>query len=375
MKKTSYTLAAAAMALIAVVVLAACKQKKSEFKVPHIPSIFGDNLSKVFAFDEDNILLAGSFGYVGTTTKGSQIRHENSKKDLWEVQKTGLVDELICDASFPDPQNGWAVGIVGTIIHTADGGKTWERQQSGTQKHLFTVHFPDKNNGWAAGDVMTLIHTSDGGKTWEPQAVQEMGDENVFASEVIYNGIFFHDANEGWLVGEFGAIYRTTDGGQKWEYHPCPALTPEVSEDEWEMPKLTLYDVYFTDRKRGFILGVDGTLLKTENGGEEWKKMESATKNSLYSISVVGDKCWAVGARGAYIISGDGGNTWTSKKGAIHTKGWLTSVDFVNDKVGWVVGKSGAVFKTTDGGETWEWLSGVSYDWPEFKPPKELVGE
>lgn len=352
----------------------ACK-KKSEFKVPHIPSIYGNNLSKVIAFDEDNILLVGIFGYVAKTTKGSQIRFENSKKHFWEVQETGFKEALLCDASFPDSQHGWAVGITGIIIHTADGGKTWEKQESGTENHLFTVYFADTQNGWAAGDLMTLIHTSDGGKTWEPQEVEEILEENIFASEVIYNGLYFHDAYEGWMVGEFGTIYHTTDGGKNWKHQSCDLLQPDVGEDAWEMPKLTIYDIYFTDRNRGFILGVDGTLLKTEDGGKEWKKVNSATELSLYSISVVGDMCWAVGNRGTYIKSTDGGETWTSKDGAIHTKGWLTSVTFVDEKTGWVVGKSGAVFKTVDGGESWDWLSGVSYDWPEFKPPKALVGE
>jgi photosystem II stability/assembly factor-like uncharacterized protein len=352
-----------------------CKQKKSTFTFPHIPAIVSENLTTVVAFDEDNILLAGDYNYLSTTGQGSQICHENSKQGFWTVQHTGLNGELICDVVFPDRQNGWAVGILGAIIHTTDGGKTWERQNSGTGKHLFSVSFPDKNNGWVAGDVMTLIHTSDGGKTWEPQTVQQSTDENVFASEVIFNGVYFLDAQEGWLVGEFGSVYHTTDGGRNWQIRTIEALQPKVDEDEWELPKLTLFDVRFFDRQRGFILGVDGTMLKTDDGGREWKKVDSAAVNSLFSIAAIGDTCWAVGDRGVYIVSTDGGNTWTNNEHAIHTKGWLTSVAFVNDNVGWVVGKSGAVFKTIDGGKTFEWLSGVSYDWPEFKPPKELVGE
>lgn len=366
------------MAIIAALIAAplGCKQKKSTFVVPHIPAIVSENLTKVVAFDEDNILLAGDYNYLSTTSQGSQIRHENSKKDFWTVQNTGLEKgELICDVVFTDRQNGWAVGILGTIIHTTDGGKTWERQNSGTTKHLFTVSFPDKNNGWAAGDVMTLIHTSDGGKTWEPQTAEQSTDENVFASEVIFNGVYFLDANEGWLVGEFGSVYHTTDGGKNWQIRTIEALKPEVGENEWELPKLTLFDVRFFDRQRGFILGVDGTMLKTDDGGKEWRKIDSASTNSLFAIAAIGDTCWAVGDRGMYIMSTDGGNTWTNNEDAIHTKGWLTSVAFVNENVGWVVGKAGAVFKTIDGGKTFEWLSGVSYDWPEFKPPKELVGE
>jgi photosystem II stability/assembly factor-like uncharacterized protein len=141
------------------------------------------------------------------------------------------------------------------------------------------------------------------------------------------------------------------------------------------MPRLTLYDAYFIDRDNGFILGVDGTMIRTEDGGTEWKLIDTPTKQSLYSIVCVDDNCWTVGQRGAYLKSTDRGHTWVSKGGTIHTKGWLTSVSFPDKNNGWVVGKAGAVFNTRDGGETWDWLSGISYDWPEFKPPKELVGE
>ena len=355
--------------------LIACKRGKSEFKVPHIPSITGNNINKIITFNQDNIILVGAFGYVAHTTKGSQIHFKNSKKDFWKVQETGLEEELLCDAIFPDSNHGWAVGIVGTIIHTSDGGKTWVRQESGTKNHLFGVSFADCKNGWAVGSMETIIHTSDGGKTWGKQEVEENPEKGIFAPDIHYNGIYFNDAYEGWLVGEFGTIYHTTDGGKNWNYHFCPVIKPKLAEDEWEMPMPTLFEVYFVDRNRGFILGIEGTLLKTEDGGREWKKVESSAKHALYSISVVGDRCWAVGSRGTYILSTDGGNTWSSKKGAIHTKGWLCSISFIDEKRGWVVGKSGSVFKTVDGGESWDWLSGISYDWPEFKPPKELVGD
>ena len=238
--KTYFRIMTIMLVIISLVPLTSCKRKKSEFKVPHIPAIFGNNLSKVIAFDLDDIFIIGSFGYAARTNQGSEIRHENSSKKFWQVQDTGFEDELFCDASFPDPDNGWAVGIVGTIIHTADGGNTWETQVSGTENHLFTVYFADTMNGWAAGDLMTIIHTSNGGKTWEPQEVEEITEENIFAAEVIYNGLFFHDPNEGWLVGEFGTIYHTTDGGTTWKYVDCPFLQPQTGEDEWEMPRLTL---------------------------------------------------------------------------------------------------------------------------------------
>jgi photosystem II stability/assembly factor-like uncharacterized protein len=355
--------------------LISCKKKQSDFAFPHIPSVYSNNISKVIAFDKDAVFLAGSFGYAARTDKGSQIRFENSKKGFWQVQDTGLAEALLCDASFPDPMNGWVVGITGIILHTTDGGKTWVRQESGTENHLFAVCFVDLNNGWAVGAMETVRHTSDGGKTWEEQEEGKSAKEDFFAVDINYNGVYFHDANEGWFVGEFGTINHTTDGGKTWNYYEEPLLKPPFDEQTWEEPKFTLFDVYFTDRNRGFLLGIEGTLLKTDDGGKEWKKVDSSTDQALYSMTSVGDKCWAVGSRGAYIYSTDGGSTWSWDKEAIHTKGFLTSVSFSDENTGWVVGKSGAVFKTVDGGAKWEWLSGVSYDWPEFKPPKILVGE
>jgi photosystem II stability/assembly factor-like uncharacterized protein len=150
------------MIIISFTFIIACKGDKSGFEFPHIPSIYNQNISKVIAFDKDNIVLTGAFGFAARTNKGSQIRFENSKKDFWEFQDTGLKEELLCDTSFPDPEHGWAVGITGIIIHTSDGGKTWVRQESGTENHLFAVYFPDCKNGWAAGYLETIIHTSGG---------------------------------------------------------------------------------------------------------------------------------------------------------------------------------------------------------------------
>ena len=68
----------------------ACNKGKSEFEIPHIPSITRYNISKVIALNANEIFLSGAFGYVARTKKGSQIRFENSTKDFWEVLETGL---------------------------------------------------------------------------------------------------------------------------------------------------------------------------------------------------------------------------------------------------------------------------------------------
>ena len=92
--KTYFKIMTIMFVVIALVYLTACKRKRAEFKVPHIPTIYGNNLSKVIAFDLDDIFIIGSFGFAARTNQGSEIRHENSSKKFWQVQNTGFEDEL-----------------------------------------------------------------------------------------------------------------------------------------------------------------------------------------------------------------------------------------------------------------------------------------
>ena len=52
----------------------------------------------------------------------------------------------------PDDQaRGWAVGTYGRILHTADGGLTWQPQFSDERSHLYSISFADKKTGAIAG--------------------------------------------------------------------------------------------------------------------------------------------------------------------------------------------------------------------------------
>src|SRR4029453_7158398 len=60
-------------------------------------------------------------------------------------------DAGIHAVQFIDQSEGWAVGDDGVIWHSIDGGKTWERQKSGTRASLRGVHFQTPYTGWAVG--------------------------------------------------------------------------------------------------------------------------------------------------------------------------------------------------------------------------------
>ena len=65
-----------------------------------------------------------------------------------------------------DGHRGWAVGSRGTILATADGGRNWAAQPSGTAATLDGVFFlPDGLHGWVWGEGR-FLKTDDGGASW-----------------------------------------------------------------------------------------------------------------------------------------------------------------------------------------------------------------
>lgn len=67
-------------------------------------------------------------------------------------------------------QRVWAVGAPGTnVLHSPDGGQTWQMQPTGQSLPLLSVTFCDAQHGWAVGAMGTILATRDGGRTWLKQ--------------------------------------------------------------------------------------------------------------------------------------------------------------------------------------------------------------
>ncbi|MDQ3134305.1 MAG: YCF48-related protein, partial [Acidobacteriota bacterium] len=71
---------------------------------------------------------------------------------------------------FSDGRHGWAVGSGGAVIHTANGGRTWQAQATPTDADLYDVKFLNEREGWAVGAQGTLLHTADGGARWQAES-------------------------------------------------------------------------------------------------------------------------------------------------------------------------------------------------------------
>jgi len=247
---------------------------------------------------------------------------------------------------------------VGYVSFSGDGGNTWSHQYSGIDSVINTVHFVDDQNGWAVGyiynnynDYSGLIYkTNNGGNNWNIHLADTSG---------WFGDIFFINESVGWISKSNGKILHTSNGGESWVEQ-----NSGISEE--------LGEIIFTNIDHGWVIGSDKILLTT-NGGDTWEESTSGEDWGLSDIHFTDIyNGWAVGDH-IVLYTQNGGITWEVYDEMLTDQ--LTSIWFTDPDNGWVVGKAGAVFNTRDGGDTWDWLSGISYDWPEFKPPKELVGE
>lgn len=317
-------------------------------------------------YPAENILLAVKFvtpqqGWIAGVN--GTILYTKDGGETWETQDSG-VGEDIKSIAFVNEKQGWAVGNGGVIIHTEDGGGTWRAQNSDTSASLNKVFFIDEKEGWIVGatHMGVVLHTKDGGKNWEKQ---NLGIYRSIAS------VYFLDRETGWILAG-DEVYRTTDGGKTWEKSSSIGLEiKRPTRDETGNPVIVIGedrvgydwwegDIYFTDKKKGWVVFGYWYVSHTEDGGKSWQTEE--LKHSQGHIAFTDDKHGCL-AGTSILCTEDGGEIWKERLGyktSDSSNISLWCISFVNQSIGWAVGKegygegSGKLFKTEDGGKTWQ---------------------
>lgn len=168
-----------------------------------------------------------------------------------------------------------------------------------------------------------------------------------------------------------------------------------------------LHDVYFTNNQNGLVVGDNGLMLVTTDGGKTWEKMEVDMRppgagqrpgrrpgagggppgagggppgegggppagfgfggggpSPLYNIYFVDENLgFITGGRATILKTEDGGKTWSRKRAMSGTPGRdgnpgrlranLMGIQMISETTGFIAGSENTILKTTDGGETW----------------------
>ncbi len=237
---------------------------------------------------------------------------------------------------FIDNNNATLIGELGEIVHTTNGGNLWVEQTVDSvliTASLNQVDGKDPNILAMVGDYGTIIFTTDAGTHWDRSYIPTIDS---------LRGLSFYDKLTAVVVGKDGIILKTTDGGATWKFLPDTPLD------------YSLYGVAFPkgDTSLGIAVGYWGTVLRTTNGGTKWLPIGAPTIKSLNRVAFLDPTTLiAVGDYGTIIKSVDAGLSW-SKLSSGTTK-HLFSVSFPTPNIGWAAGDSGIVISTTDAGVTW----------------------
>lgn len=128
-----------------------------------------------------------------------------------------------------------------------------------------------------------------------------------------------------------------------------------------------LNDVYFADNEHGWIVGDEGIILYTEDGGTTWNAQESGTGFDLKSVHFINqDTGWVAGNemqgnpdQGIIIGTINGGVDWQEMY--FDSLYAFKDITFIDKQNGWAVGhkpvffgNTSKIIRTSDGGETWE---------------------
>lgn len=151
--------------------------------------------------------------------------------------------------------------------------------------------------------------------------------------------VVFIDNNTGWVVGNQGTILYTDDGGSNWEDQNSGTIS-------------SLSSVVFSDSETGWAFGTEGLILNTENGGTDWNQQTSGVAANLNAADFTDASTgWAVGSNGTILNTTDGGDNWSEQNS--NTSEALFAVEFIDNMTGWAAGDNGSIVYTNDGGETW----------------------
>lgn len=273
----------------------------------------------------------------------------------WAPQSSGTTNHLR-SVHFINASEGWAAGANATLLHTSNGGRTWSAVTNttiNTSRGFNTVRFFDQNVGWVGG-FQSIIRTLNGGATWA-------GTQYASDDDYSRHGLFPLSSTVAWQVGMENFCYPC--------YPVYIRFTRELDVNYTHSlihvggpSSFSMTDVCFIDPDNGWSVGAslsfnspNSIIVRITKGSEsspEFTVQASGFSVRLKKIQMLDAlNGWVVGEEGAILRTVDGGDTWTPQ--ASGTTANLNGVYFLNLNEGWVVGAGGLLLSTLDGGQNW----------------------
>jgi photosystem II stability/assembly factor-like uncharacterized protein len=236
---------------------------------------------------------------------------------------------------------GWAVGDLGAVIKTMNGGVDlpngqagWTISETNTATLLLKVHSYNGQVVIAVGYDGIILRSTDEGETFTQIPGGTTND--LWGVQMLNDTL-------GFVCGLNQTLLRTTDAGLNWQ-----SVTTGLNAHYWAIDFLT--------EQYGMIACGGGKVLRTTDGGTNWTQVQTGDASDLYAIDIIDSlHIAAVGYLGKNIYSIDGGINWVQNAALQHNE--LNSIKFIDADTGYTIGtyqgESWGIRKTTNRGQNW----------------------
>lgn len=312
------------------------------------------DVEDVQVLDAQTIFAIGEIGMVQRTTDGGQT---------WDVQRLDSVS-LFLGIHFATRYTGYILSESNRIYKTTDGGDTWTKIAVPQNIKLKQFNFKDSLTGYFA-TTSRLIKTTDGGLTFS--TVKDF--QVIFAMSAKANSIFLAG-----IISNQRGIFKSSDSGVNWQL--------------LDSNNYAITDLDYDGSSRVVAVSEDGDVVASTNGGVSWYKRDiggyyfykvyiasdsifyATTSGSILRFrnfgtaqSTIGSSTGkSLGIKDSLIISGrSGGHIWRSTDDG---KNWVNLRQghnhnlyfpvFLDRDTGFATASyPGYLKKTTDGGRNW----------------------
>ena len=275
-----------------------------------------------------------------------------------------------------------AAGERGLVIYSNDAGQTWTQARVPVSCTLTALRFADAQRGWAVGSMGVVLATEDGGANWRKcldgqtaaglalNAAQAELQASPPGSEAMAQGnLLVEDAQrlvaEGadkplldiglgadgtlWAVGAYGLAFSSTDGGHTWQSQMHRLPNPDG---------LSYYGLV-TRQGAQLLFGEQGLLLARSTNGSakaDFSAQASPSQGSLFgALALREGPLLLLGLRGRLWRNAEPGGAWTPVQTPVDAS--LVAGTQLADGSVLLAGAAGQTLLSRDGGQRFDSLA------------------